>query len=268
MQEIKVGTEQSLSAPVGATSVTVTHEWGGRRRPTITGFTPDSIGVHKVFWNTGETEFYDAYVELVTKAEFIADFPAWAAITDAQFASLERVTRRIIQNYTGQKFGPYVAKSQTLQGDGGDSLSLPVRITSLTSVLNNYGDDITDRVEISFSNDKILQRQPAFRGGWYFDPKRDVTENEYELFHQNFNFTVTGNWGWDYVPVEVSEAAKILFNEALDTSGPNALRKQGVFEAELGDFRLRLNADQWGTTGNAQADNLLSAYVDMFMGVA
>ncbi len=267
MNEIELGVEQDLTAPSGATTVVVTHEWGDVVTSTVTGFTPDSIGVHKVVWNTGEKEFYDCVEYLATQAEFIDEYPQYATVDSGQYIRLERITRRIIQNYTGQKFGPYIGKTQTLQGDGGDSLVVPVRIISITSVQNNYGDDITEYVEIASGNNQILIREPTYRGG-YYEVKRDVTTSNFDLFSDRFNYVIEGDWGWEYVPIEVGEAAKILMSDALNTGGPSDLRRQGVFEAQLGDFSLRLNADQWGTTGNTQADNLLADHVDFYMGMA
>lgn len=45
------------------------------------------------------------------------------------------------------------------------------------------------------------------------------------------------------------------------------MRQKGVLEVELGDFRVKMNADQWGTTGNATADNLLANYVNFGIGL-
>jgi len=284
MEEIYVGVQKSYSVPVGATTVTITHEWGDVlvEDAAVTGtynYTTDSIGVHKFVWKDGDdnvvsTAFYSSVVQLISSEDFFAQFPEYEAAYSGSFARLERIARNTIQNYTGQRFGPYVNKSLELQGDGGDSLQLPVRITALSSVLNNFGHDITEMVEICPNDDSIIQRAPRFRGPYYFDNDDYVYGNTrerlwewYELFDDKYSFTVTGSFGYEYVPTEVSDAATILLADQMTGSDVAEARKQGVTELELGDFRVKMNADQWGTTGNAAADNLLSGFVNFGIGL-
>lgn len=262
MTEIEVGEEVTLTAPAGATSVDIFHEWEsetpeGNYSVTagVATFTPSSIGVHKFVWDTGKIEHRVAVVRLVAPD---------AGLTGAEleaFIANERLARFIIEGYTGQKFGPYHEKELTLQGDDGDSLVLPLRLTSFTSIIDNDGIDITEQLQVSHSNDEIIQGKPGYRGGAYdFDTKRDISAWSYDIFSHRKDFSITGNWGWEYVPPEVSQAAELLI--ASFSGGEVAeMRASGIYEAQLGDFSLKLNADQWGTTGNVQADQLLSRYI-------
>jgi hypothetical protein len=89
-----------------------------------------------------------------------------------------------------------------------------------------------------------------------------------ENFFDSANiFTVGGSFGWEYVPVDVSMAAGILLDSGFTGSETAELRSEGAYEIQIGDFRLKLNADQFGTVGNARADLLLSGYVNFGLGL-
>lgn len=269
MKEISVGVGKSLNVPAGANSVTVVHEWGDVVDSANVGstytFTPDSIGVHKIVWSNGSTEFYQAVVPLISSSDFTDEYPEFAGATDV-FAKIERHIRGIVQNYTGQKFGPYVNKTLEIQGDGGDSLALPVRVVALNSVETSYGVDLTDLVRVNPNEPSLLIRSPSFSGSPYYEVKRDLWRTS-EVFDSEDIFLVKGVFGWEYVPVEVSDAASILMADVMGSDDVVEMRRRGVFEAQIGDFSFRLNADQWGTTGNTMADNLLAEYVNVGLGL-
>lgn len=279
MEEIKIGVQKALSIPSAINAVVITHEWGdvvssatGLTPLGTYNFTPDSIGIHKVQWKTGSTivstVFYSAYAQLLDFSQFLDDNPELSDFEDLLPAA-ERLVRHVIQNYTNQKFGPFVAKTMEIQGDGGESLYLPTPITTVTSITNSYGDNITDLVEICPNEPTLLQRTARFRGAHYYDIKRDVFWNRLELFNERYTFTIVGNWGHDYVPLEVTEATIILLKQALSGDDIAQYQFQGLTRVRLGDFDIRfgLKPDAWGTTGNGQADNLLAAYVSMGIGL-
>lgn len=275
MKELVVGKQKNLTVPDGATQLFITHEWGDIVLPTtaVSGtydFTPDSIGVHKLRWLDGSgvvrTDFYEAIVKVISSTDFFADNEDLEEFED-DFPKLERQVRKTIQNYTGDKFGPYIDKTLEVQGDGGDGLYLPVRVMALTSIENNYGDEMMEMVEISPNDRNFIQRHSRFRGTNYYDAKSDVTFHNYNMFNENYIFSIHGNFGWEYVPNEVTQAASILIADMIGSDDVAEMRQKGVFETKLGDFSLRLNADQWGSTGNTVADNLLAEYVKFGIGL-
>lgn len=276
MKEIKVGKPKGLVVPLDVDNVEVTHEWGdvvttasGLVPEDIWTFTPDSIGVHKITWRDGttalKTEFYSAFVPLITATEFFLEHEDLQDFEEF-FPALERTVRGIVQNYTGQKFGPYVNKSLDIQGDGGDALILPVRVVALSSVGNTLGDDLTDMIMVSPNEPSHLLKLNRFSGSNYYEPKRDLwsTQNMFGIEH---TFTITGTFGWEFVPIEVSDAASVLIADIMGSDDVAEMRRKGVFEAQIGDFSMRLNADQWGTTGNTVADNLLAGYTTIGFGL-
>ncbi len=277
MKENQLGKEKTIIVPAACNAVSVVHEWGDQVAST-TGltpgnsysFTPDSIGVHKYIWKNGtavvSTEFFQAFVPIITSSEFFGENNDLSAFEDS-FATIEKLIRHKIQNYTGQRFGPYVNKSMEINGDGGDSIFLPVRITELISVLNDFGDDITPLCIVDPNESSFIQLAPRFSDSLFFETKRDIMWKSFELFNERTVFTITGNWGWEYVPTEVVEAVKLLIIQGLGGDEVLDMRNRGVTRTELGDFKLFINTDQWGSTGNAQSDNLLAPYVNIGIGL-
>jgi hypothetical protein len=267
MKEIAVNKPKVFTVPEGATKLIVTHEWGDVLVDAADVvdtyyFTPDSIGQHKFVWTDDDgvlihKDFYDAFTPLLKASEFFADFPDLSDF-DSQFPQVERLIRHTIQGYTNTKFGPYVDKTLEIQGDGGDSLYLPVRITALTSVTSNFGDDYTDQVEIAPNDDHCIQRQGRFRVPFFTDVKRDdIMFDTARMFDERFTFSIVGDFGFEVVPVNVSEAAKLLLNQGLGDNEIIEMRRQGANRIKLGDFFVFLTADQFGSTGNSTADMLL-----------
>lgn len=281
MKEIELNKTKVFTAPSTANKITITHEWGDIEinAAAVTGtsysFMPTSIGVHKLEWfnNTTKlkTEHYDAVLSFTSASEFFGEYPELESEED-RFTAKERIIRRVIESYTQQKFGPLLNKTLTLEGQGSDELALPNRLLKLISVEDNIGTIFTDIVERSPNSEYFIQRKSDYIGGrftrasyWDEDIKREVTRDIYNLFSARYNYIVTGNWGWDYVPIDVSDAAKILIADELNAA--NELRKQGFTEGQLGDFSYRLAAEYTSTTGNTQADLLLAPYVVVNIGL-
>jgi hypothetical protein len=270
MKELKVNITTTITVPIGATTLSITHEWGDiiATNVAVSGtyaFTPTSIGVHKFVWSTGQTDFYEIVLPMATSVDFFTDYPDLETTGGDAFVATERRVRKVIEKFTGQKFGPYVGKSQEIQGDGGDTLALPVRCTALTSVQTVFGDTLTDVVELGGDSDWYVRYKATLHAP-YRDIKRDIYWRGHDFFKKNMFYVVTGNWGWEYVPNDVVEASKLLLADGFGDL--NDLRKHGINRAQLGDFEYYLNADQWGTTGNTEADLLLSPYVILNLGLA
>lgn len=265
MEEILINSDVVLDVPEGSMGLTIVHEWGDTvlLNEQVLDDTHvinlDSIGVHKFIWldENGEN----------VSTEFLSSVLPLAPNEDPEYSLFERHARMIIQNYTGQKFGPYVDKTLEIQGDGGDSLALPLRMTVLKSINSNFGRDITDLVELYPGEPSIIKRAYRFRGSVYHDVKRDLSFDNVGMFDSRYKFEVNGDWGWEYVPPEVSEGAKILIDDWYGNDDISDMRRRGVVQSQLGDFMIKLNADQWGSTGNNMVDNMLAGYVNMGIGL-
>jgi hypothetical protein len=274
MQEIYVGQGVASgvnTVPLTATQVSITHELGDvlvDHEPAVGTFpfTPDSIGIHKFeWWNISgdlvKREFASSVIKLVQSDVFYDEHPDLAGTEDS-FDRIERIVRGRINSFTGQEFGPLVNKAIVVQGDGGSSLALPLRVISITSITNSYQDDITDLVEIAPGSDMIVQKSTLFRGGTNVDIKRDLFWDTWDMFSDKYNFTIVGDFGWEFVPNDVVDAASILIEEQLAGGDISNMKQQGVRSASLGDFSVTFGATAaTDGTGNSMADSLLGEYV-------
>jgi hypothetical protein len=276
MEEIKVGEEIELTAPItspAVDSLVIVHEWGTTRVQTganLNKWTPDSIGVHKLFFKAGtdvvsSPVFKEAYVPIINYDEFITDTPALSALSEDDFNLCEKEIRRIVQNYCGQKFGPYVGQTIEVQGDGGDSLVLPAPALALTSVQDSFGTELTHYVDISAGFNTSISTKPTYTSHWV-DTKADVSFRMRDMFRETQVYVIEGDFGWEYVPSDVSAAARMLIADVF-TNELTGQIQMGVVETQLGDFKLKLNADRWGSTGNGKADNMLAGYVNFGIGL-
>jgi hypothetical protein len=198
-------------------------------------------------------------------------------MTDTEKANAERLVRRIIQGLTGQTFG-FTYGAVAVIGSGERSLNLPKRLIHLDGVSYNYYP--YDRVPfgaITVSN-----------GGWslttqygndYFPsvkhaPPEDaiytangviVAPGYVHKWQPDVTYLVTGSWGWEGVPVEVSEAARLLiddYNCAEDT-----YRNKFIANMRSADWRIEYDPRTWSGTGNIKADQLIAQYVRSGYGI-
>jgi hypothetical protein len=285
MKEIQLNKAKAYTVPAGVNKLQIVHEWGDIILADTTvstnySFTPTSIGVHKFIWKNNsvvvQTDFYDSVLPLTTSSDFVEAYASLEAQADDTFITLERRIRRVIQSFTQQHFGPFNNKTQTLEGQGGDTLGLRYRLRSLTSVIDEVGTDYTAFVERSPNTEYFIQKKSdsiVYGGRWgtlYYneDVRKDITRSSYNTFSIRHNYTVVGDWGWEYVPQDVSEASMLLIADEM--TGLGDLNNYGFNESKLGDFQFRMantTRDFTPTTGNGQADALLAPYILMEIGL-
>ncbi len=302
MKEIKRNISTIINVPAAVDRLTIQHEWGDlmiiNANVTANGtynFTPDSVGVYSFIFSVGDvtltyetnqdntpvifnptisgdirsTVYYEAIDLYVNSTDFFADFDFLDTGNNSDnFMRLERKVRRLINNFTRQEFGTYINKTKMIQGDGGNSLTVPIRINKLTSCLDNFGNDITQFVEIAPDLSDWIQRKPRSlpfsirpNGMLYdVDVKSDITKDTREFFPPSINFILNGNWGWEWVPNNVIEAAKILLSDEYTGS----IHPQAQTSRSLGAFGEAFDSKRFdSTTGNQQADFLLLDYTNI-----
>jgi hypothetical protein len=198
-------------------------------------------------------------------------------MTTAERVAAERMVRRIIQGLVGQTFG-FTYGAVAVVGSGERSLNLPKRLIHLDGVSFNYYP--FDRVPfgaISVGN-----------GGWsittqygneYFPsvkhaPPEDaiytsngviVAPGYVHKWQPDVTYLVTGSWGWEGVPVEISEAARLLiddYNCAEDT-----YRNKFIANMRSADWRIEYDPRTWSGTGNIKADQLIAPYMRSGYGI-
>lgn len=191
--------------------------------------------------------------------------------SDYELIVMERLISRIIDTYCGQSFAAEVNKTKTVVGDGSDYLILPGRLWDLSSVtilddyneirrdgdgnvvaFNEVGRDVTNYIVLDSDNPWRLRNKRT---------EKYVAMNEIStrsFFRNGVTYAVRGNWGHQYVPAKVSEAAALLVK--LYFYDDATYRDRYIHEIQAGNWRMKFRSTGDETTGSANADILLSSY--------
>lgn len=192
--------------------------------------------------------------------------------TEDEIHKIERAVRHVINAYTGQEFRPYVG-SLTVRGSGYDSLTLPRRLVSATTINGKSGQTFIER-----SGYSLYGYQDFDYWNWQyednspFEPEKvshgeiiATTPRGRYRFVSGEQYVVTGLWGWESVPAPVQEAARLLVNDY--ACGDAAYRDRYLESIRSADWRLGFSPLAYQGTGNVRADQLLADYIMPNMGV-
>lgn len=180
----------------------------------------------------------------------------WEEIRDA-----ERTVRHVINSFTGQSFSLEANRTHEVRGTGGTELYLPKRIVRLISVQGldgrYYGAEINDASRSSLrKTDDILPYSAYTDGATLYGAP--VGLRSHRRIWREAVYRVTGDWGWEYIPAEVSEAAILLVR---DSFAPDSKYfEMYVDNIRAADWRMEFAKTGDKTTGNARADLLLSRF--------
>lgn len=191
--------------------------------------------------------------------------PEASSSTDAELVRLERRIRGVINGFTGQEFGRYVGARDVI-GVGDEELRLGNRLVTLGNITGS---------NILYSEDGVML--PGFyavRGdGWYIGVANPTPDGDYVFenvirapdcewhhggFKDNVVYNVTGTWGWEDVPADVTEAALILMEDELC---PQSEYRDRYLKSISGDgWRYEFNPNAYYGTGSVMADQILEQY--------
>lgn len=178
----------------------------------------------------------------------IADYP--------NFTEAERVARFQINSYCGQQFGKQDA-TYAVEGHKENSLRLPRRLISLDSVtfmrspVPRAGEIIGFTTTMPWeivADGWVIRQQPQ-------RTKLDPIVEENPRFHRNTIYNVTGTWGYDAVPADIEEAAKILTANFL--CGDHKYVDNYISSIKMGDWQIKFDDQAFQGTGSSVADSLL-----------
>jgi hypothetical protein len=191
--------------------------------------------------------------------------------SDQEVINMERLVSRVIDAYCGQSFGFELDKTKTVTGNGSDYLLLPGRLWELNQVrvLEDYvkvindndgnvvngevsGRDVTEYVTRDFDNPWRIRN----RRGFDYIALSEVRTRHF--FRNGTIYAVKGNWGYQFVPSKVSEAAAILVKTYFYDDA--TYRDRYLSEIQAGNWRMKFAATGDETTGSANADMMLSSY--------
>jgi hypothetical protein len=218
----------------------------------------ESAGVHKLVWNyevdgdpKSTTSYINVYTPYITGTEFFGRHEELEDEWSDRFDEIEIKVRNVINTFCGQDFDIRYGKTLVLDGDGSRSLHLPMRLETLSEAAvsdpitsGSESTDITELVQISPESHFYLRLR---------NPK--------SIYGSTSEVTINGDWGWPYIPQNVTDAADIIIEDWFNDD--SAYRKHGVQEVDIDRHRMKFNEAIFGSTGNIDADILLMDYMLM-----
>lgn len=204
-----------------------------------------------------KTDHLHVVTPYVTLDEIRDELPELDALSDKAALALERRVRYIIDTYVGTSFGRHEG-TKTVRGNGEGKLLLPNPLISFTGV-NSNGVAL---------DPTFLKSTPSglYLGGVPYYPDGEITTvgpifNPYtynRTWKSEVDYVITGIWGWEHVPGEVSMAAKILMSDY--GCRDSTYRDRYVSKVGTSDWNMSLSGRAFSGTGNVQADQLLDAF--------
>lgn len=176
-------------------------------------------------------------------------------LTMRDFRVVERTVRRVIDSYCRQNFQLRSGETKVTYGQSTNALQLPERLVTLTSVRS--GSVGGAAIEASVVHDATSPWSIHTNTSTSLSPRQsDPFESTNYFVSQRYY--ITGDWGWEYVPQEVKDAAAILINDFLDDDA--VYREKYIDNIRAADWRMEFAATGNETTGNANADMMLERF--------
>ena len=294
MEEVKVNTSKTVTLNLGfdpdsnSVLVTLHHEFGDvvfEDLPATRAsagvytfaigtnaggeFILNSSGKYRVEFTYNKTgvaysrsQFLNVVTTYCTESEFFAAYPELEFSNSEKFESSERRVRAIINTFCGQSFDGYYNKSLTINGFNSKTLHLPLPISTLSKVTMNIGEsDETILFDASSSSNRTIEKikQPFnFESSYYIRFKDGSVLGDSIKFKESASYTIVGDWGWQYVPGNVTEAAKLLIADLLNDDSEYYRHRVTSVDMDAVSFSMKSNF--YETTGNIEADVLLTDY--------
>lgn len=303
MDSVKINTSKTLTLtlPSDPASNTVTvslyHEYGdlvktGTATRVSTGvytitfgqeasgiYVLSSAGIHRcVFTYTvsgtaySQTQYINVYTQYIDSDTFFDSYPELIDSHVDVYDSYEQRARNIINTYCGQSFEFYPNKSFIIDGNNHTNLHLPLPICELKKVTINYGD--SDQELLHDSSDSTVDRIERVRQAGNFDSSyylrfksNVVSTTSQDLvitkFRSNADYKIEGDFGWRYVPQNVTQAAMLIIADLMNDD--SAYRRHGIYEVDMDIVRYKTKDSFYESTGNIEADILLMDYTMFIM---
>jgi len=194
--------------------------------------------------------------------------------TYQELVDAEKYSRKVIENYTQQKFYSYLS-SEIAYGSGNDILTLSNKINTLQAIEVNDIPLTGMPFEVAESGFSIrLNRADMLDNVTYVaNGLIPPTINDYSgIFNKDARYKVTGyfGWekvpneveiyfGWEKVPNEVEMAAIELMKDYF--SKDKVWRNKYIKSISTFDWQFDFNSATFSGTGNNYVDQLLLPYV-------
>lgn len=231
-------------------------------------------GILTINWADAVDFLREQQIEVVTPLVSLAKlrtlFPGENK-QDSELMELEQTVRVFIQAYTGQSYGLFRG-SKTFAGTGSQRILLDQRVNSISGFAGAFGSspDPTQNlnlVTIGADGWSLLINHKTWltvkdappeelwvgQGGVIRVPPSYLKE-----FDEGAFYTVTGVWGYEFVPDEVQEAAMLLANDFSCTE--SIYRDRYLESIKIQQDTIIYHPGAFRGTGNARADLLLGKF--------
>jgi hypothetical protein len=211
--------------------------------------------------------YFNVYTPYTTSSEFFALYPELQAANSSKFDVIERRARAIINTFCGQSFETYLNKKLVLNGNDHTNLHLPYPISRVSTIIYNEGevDQATYYDESADIKNIEKVRQPFnFNSTYYIRFKKGSTGINQRIFDtavfkEESSYSITGDWGWAYVPDNVTQAANLIIADIMNDD--SEYRRHGITSVDMDNIRFSMMSKFYETTGNIEADVLLTDYM-------
>jgi len=174
----------------------------------------------------------------------------------------ERYARYIVDKYCGQTFGRET-KVVTAYGTGADVLWIGENVTSVLALAENNVPVIDTEIMLNTFGYDVVPTET----GMSIRIVADHNIDEYEtksvvwtrgIFRTGWKYDITGLFGYEYVPVDITEATMLLMHDFLCRDAK--WRAKYVKAIQMRDWKLDFSTAAFLGTGNLMVDQLLSEY--------
>lgn len=190
--------------------------------------------------------------------------------TYQELLEAERYARKVIENYTQQKFYLY-KDTNIIYGAGTDILPLSNKINSIDKVyvndlllvdnsrsINNWG--IPVQVAESGFGIRVNRANMLDDSVYTANGMIPPSINDYSgVFNKNARYEVSGVYGWNEVPDEIEMAAVELIRDYF--SKDKVWRNKYIKSISTFDWKFDFNSTTFTGTGNNYVDQILLPYV-------
>lgn len=214
-----------------------------------------------------QSQYINVYTPYYDADTFFDDHPELEDDWYDKFDAVEKKVRNIINTFCGQSFDYFPDKYFILNGNGKRTLHLPIPIVSLSKVTLNIGDE--DETVLHDSTDNTLNniersREPMnFNSSYWIQWKNSWLDSVQTLlvstkFNYNDDYKIEGDFGWEYVPNNIKQAADLLMVDMM--TDDSEYRRHGIHSVDMDTLRYTTKSTFYETTGNIDADILLMDY--------
>lgn len=289
MEEVKINTSKTLTLTLPAdptandVDVSLYHEFGdlvsGPTQATRTG-----AGVYTITYgqqpsgiyvlNAGgryradftyavsgtsytQSQYINVYTPYITSTQFFENHPELEDDFASNFDYFAKRAKNAIETFCGQNFEFYPNKTIVVNGNGYDSMRLPVPVTTITSIVQDKGEDS----EVTIQNVEKV-RQP-FNFDTTYQIKFNKTLDEADVFNTGvFNrysdYTINGDFGWRFIPENIKQASDLIIADLMNND--SEYRMHGIRRVDMDAVSFEMRDSFFDSTGNIEADILLMDY--------